>query len=331
MMKGVDTFCECVKMKIVIVGAGALGRLFGALLARGGEDVWFVEPDQDVVAAINDKGVGVTMHEQAAEKIAYYPARATDSGGEIGQCDLLIMAVKSYHVYEAVLGVAHLVSDNSPLVSLLNGLGHLEVMGRVVERKNIIPGFTNMAATALGPGLVANDGIGKTKIGEYDGTISPRLDRINSLLNKCAIETEPVQDIVSRMWCKVIVHAAINPVSAVVRQRNGHLIEGVESISLLKRLVDEGEEVAEACGIVLGATDLYGMLIATCRRTFNHLSPMLQDIINQRKTEVDALNGILYRYGRRNGIEAVTHQTMFELIRSVEKSYGLVDEKEERF
>ncbi|OKY76127.1 MAG: hypothetical protein BM485_02435 [Desulfobulbaceae bacterium DB1] len=319
-------------MKIVIVGAGALGRLFGALLARGGEDVWFVEPDREVVAAINAKGIGVTLHEHATpEKITYYPARAADSGREIAACDLLIMAVKSYHVYEAILGVSHLVADASPVVTLLNGLGHLEVMGRVVERKNIIAGFTNMAATALGPGLVVNDGVGKTKIGEDDGTISPRLQTINGLLNKCDIETEPVHDIVSRMWCKVIVHAAINSVSAVVRQRNGHLIEGLESISLLKRLVDEGEEIADSCGIVLGSTDLYAMLLATCRRTFNHLSPMLQDIINQRKTEVDALNGILYRYGKRNGVEAVTHQTMFELIKSVEMSYGMVDDKEERF
>lgn len=319
-------------MKIVIVGAGALGRLFGALLAKGGEDVWFVELDREVVAAINEKGIGVTVHENVApEKIDYYPARATDSGGAIAACDLLVMAVKSYHVYEAILGVSHLVTDDSPVVALLNGLGHLEVMGRVVERKNIIAGFTNMAATALGPGLVVNDGVGKTKIGEYDGTISPRLQKISGMLNKCAIETEPVQDIISRMWCKVIVHAAINSVSAVVRQRNGHLIEGLESISLLKRLVDEGEEIADACGIVLGTTDLYAMLLATCRRTFNHLSPMLQDIINQRKTEVDALNGILYRYGKRNGVAAVTHQTMFELIKSVEKSYGMVDEKEERF
>ncbi|MFH1216803.1 MAG: ketopantoate reductase family protein [Pseudomonadota bacterium] len=319
-------------MKIVIVGAGALGRLFGALLARGGEEVWFVEPDREVVDAISEKGIGVTVHEHAApEKIDYYPARATDSGKEIAACDLVVMAVKSYHVYEAILGVSHLVTDASPVVALLNGLGHLEVMGRIVERKNIIAGFTNMAATALGPGLVLNDGIGKTKIGEHDGTISPRLEKINVLLNKCDIETEPVHDIISRMWCKVIVHAAINSVSAVVRQRNGHLIEGIESISLLKRLVDEGEEIADSCGIVLGSTDLYAMLLATCRRTFNHLSPMLQDIINQRKTEIDALSGILSRYGKRNGVEAVTHQTMFELIKSVEMSYGNVDEKEERF
>lgn len=318
-------------MKIVIVGAGALGRLFGALLAQGGEDVCFVELDREVVAAINDKGIGVTGHDAAPEEISYHPARATVSGRDITQCDLLLMAVKSYHLYEAVLGVAHLVADASPVVCLLNGLGHIEVMERVVDRRNIITGFTNMAATAFGPGLVVNDGAGKTKIGEHDGTLSARLLQISDMLNRCAIETEPVHDIISRLWCKVIVHAAINSVSAVVRERNGHLIECVESVSLLKRLIDEGEEVAEACGVVLGATDLYEMLMASCRRTFNHLSPMLQDIINRRKTEVDALNGILYRYGRRNGVEAFTHLTMFELIKSVEKSYGMLEEQEERF
>ena len=89
--------------------------------------------------------------------------------------------------------------------------------------------------------------------------------------------------------------------------------------------------IADACGVVLGSTDLYEMLMVFCRRTVNHLSPMLQDIINRRKTEVDALNGILYRYGRRNGVDACTHLTMFELIKSVEKSYGMLEEQEERF
>ncbi|MBI5558743.1 MAG: ketopantoate reductase family protein [Deltaproteobacteria bacterium] len=319
-------------MKIVIVGAGALGRLFGALLAKGGEELCFVEPDAEVVAAINAKGVGVSGHGQAdPEKIDYYPARAVVSGLEVKECGLLIMTVKSYHLYEAIVGVSHLVSDDSPVVCLLNGLGHFEVMERIVARKNIIAGFTNMAATAFGPGLVVNDGVGKTKIGEHDGALSPRLGKISAMLNRCAIETEPVHDIISRLWCKVIVHAAINSVSAVLRERNGHLIEGVEPISLLKRLVDEGEEIAGACGVVLGSTDLYEMLLASCRRTFNHLSPMLQDIINRRKTEVDSLNGILYRYGKRNGVEAITHLTMFELIRSMEKSYGMADDKEERF
>jgi len=301
------------------------------LLAQGGEDVNFVELDREVVAAINDKGVGVTGHDVEPEEISYYPARATASGREITQCDLLVMTVKSYHLYEAALGVSHLVTDASPVICLLNGLGHIEVMERVVERQNIITGFTNMAATAFGPGLVVNDGIGKTKIGEYDGTLSPRLLKISDMLNKCAIETEPVHDIISRLWCKVIVHAAINSVSAVVRERNGHLIECMESVALLKRLIDEGEEVADACGVVLGSTDLYEKLMATCRQTFNHLSPMLQDIINRRKTEVDALNGILYRYGRRHGVDACTHLTMFELIKSVEKSYGMLEEQEERF
>jgi 2-dehydropantoate 2-reductase len=318
-------------MKIVIVGAGALGRLFGALLAQGGEDVYFVELDGEVVAAINDKGVGVTGHDLGPDEISYYPARATVSGRDIKECDLVLMTVKSYHLYEAVLGVSHLVTDASPVVCVLNGLGHIEVMERVVERSNIITGFTNMAATAFGPGLVVNDGAGKTKIGEHDGILSPRLLKISDMLNKCSIETEPVHDIISRLWCKVIVHAAINSVSAVVRERNGHLIECVESVSLLKRLIDEGEEIADACGVVLGSTDLYEMLMVFCRRTVNHLSPMLQDIINRRKTEVDALNGILYRYGRRNGVDACTHLTMFELIKSVEKSYGMLEEQEERF
>lgn len=319
-------------MKIVIVGAGALGRLLGAFLARGGHTVSFVEKDQEVVKAINDKGIGVGRPEASdTDQIVYTPAKAYTAGSEIKECDVLLMAVKSYSSYEAAHEIKHLVTASSPLITLQNGLDHLEKIATVVEPENIIAGFTLLAGTALGPGEVIDDREGKTYIGEQNGIISKRLEKISSMLNECGLETMPVNDIVRRTWCKVIVHAAINPVAAMLRHKNGVLLESMESLSLMKRLIDEGKEVARVSGLELGCPDLYDILFESCRNTYNHLAPMLQDIINGRKTEVDSLNGALFNYGKRNGYEAITHLTMLELVKSLEKTSGTGRMLQERF
>lgn len=319
-------------MNIVIVGAGALGRILGALLGQGGQSVSFVDVDEKVVAAINDKGVGMSVYDSLDPgEIAYVPARAVMNGKEIDRCDFVVMAVKSYHSLEAVKGIAHLVGKDSPVISLQNGLGHLEILESLVDRENIIAGFTFIAGTALGPGLVINDGTGKTVLGEMDGRMSRRLEEISRVFNSCGLATELVPDIIRQMWCKVIVHAAINSVSAVLRQKNGHLLESEGSISLMKRLVAEGEQVARACGIDLGGAVLHEMLLDSCKQTYNHLSPMLQDIINGRRTEVDSLNGVFYDYGRKHGIESLTHLTMLELVKSLETGSSLTEMVQERF
>lgn len=319
-------------MKIVIVGAGALGRLLGAYLSQGGQEIFFIEPDSNVVAAINSKGIGVASRESRdAHLLQYYPAHTVTHGREIKQCDLLFMTVKSYHTHVATHQITHLVGPDSPLITLQNGLGHLEIIEKICDPANIISGFTNMAGTALGPGEVMNDGIGKTYLGSQQKNNTDRLTKICAMLNDSGIRAEEVTDIVSRRWNRVLVHAAINPVSALLHCRNSQLLDNMHSLSLMKRLVDEGRDIAGAKGINLGDVDHYEMLFAACRDRADHLSPMLQDIINGRKTEVDALNGILCRYGRQTGVSADTHITIYELIKSLEKETDIPNIQEERF
>ena len=151
------------------------------------------------------------------------------------------------------------------------------------------------------------------------------------MLNESGIAAEEVTDIVSRRWNRVLIHAAINPVSALLRCRNSQLLDSMHSLSLMKRLIDEGRDIAEARGINFGDVDHYEMLFAACRDRADHLSPMLQDIINGRKTEIDALNGILCRYGRQAGVSADSHVTVYELIKGLEKEADTPNIQEKRF
>ncbi|MCF6290355.1 MAG: ketopantoate reductase family protein [Desulfobacterales bacterium] len=306
-------------MEIVIVGAGAIGRVFGALLSRGGHRVWFVETREDVVEAINRNGIEIMdIGVEDPGAMTRVPARAVNNGQEIKQCDLVILAVKSFDTRAAVKGVAHLVAEDSPVLSLQTGLGNLEIMEKVVGRDNIIGGFTFMAGIGLGPGRVKHSGLGDTLIGELTGQPTPRIERLSQVLTRSGIPTEVTREVKEKLWCKVIVYSAINSVSAVLRMRNGMLLQNMESITLMKRLVDEGRAVAEACDIDI-RQDLYELLFDICNRTAANMSSMLQDVVNRKRTEVDALNGMLCAYGTEQRVATPTQQTMVQLVKLVEK------------
>ncbi len=307
-------------MKIVIVGAGAIGRLFGALLSRGGHKATLVEPNQEIVESINRQGIGIMdIGQQDPDAASFVPAQAVSDPSTLSECDLVLLAVKSFDTLTAVKSVVHLIDKDSPVISIQTGLGNLEVMEKVVPRQAIIGGFTFMAATSLGAAKIRHGGIGKTYLGELDGIITPRLTEISNQLNQCGIQTSPVQRIIGRLWCKIIVYSAINPVSAILRVNNGSLLDRMESITLMKRLVDEGKEVAKAYSIDLVYPDLYELLFDACRKTSDNLSSMLQDMLNEKRTELDAQNGALCCYGEKKNIFLPTHRTIVELVKLMGK------------
>lgn len=316
-------------MKFVIVGAGAVGRLFGVFLSRGGHEVVFVEVRDEVVQAINRRGIGLMeLGKDDPHGILYHPAVAVADALQIENCDAVLLAVKSYDTVAAVKSVAHLVGDSSPVLSLQTGIGNLEVMERLVARQDIIGGFTYMAGAALGPGDVRHGGVGKTYIGELDNRPSVRITKLAQAFSDCGIETEVMPGIISSLWCKVIVYSAINPLTAILRVRNGQLLDRLESLDLMRRLLDEGKAVATACGVELGCADLHDLLFATCRNTSHNISSMLQDILNGKLTEIDALNGAFCQFAREKNVTAPTHFAMLQLIKLLEKwGYGLDEER----
>ena len=307
-------------MKIVIVGAGAIGRLFGVYLSRGGHQVTMVDRDPEVVAAINRRGLGFMEQESRdPDAVTFVPAGAVLDAREIEESELALLAVKSFDTLAAVRAVAHLVGPSSPIIPLQTGLGNIEIMAQVVGKDAVIGGFTFMAATALAPGVVRHGGVGKTYVGEIEGEITDRVRSVAGMLTEAGLICTPVHRLMGRLWCKVIVYSAINALSAILQVQNGELLESVEGVTLMKRLVDEGKEVARARAVDLVFHDLYGLLTDACRRTGGNISSMLQDILSGQRTEIEAQCGALAHFGRQAGVATPTQETMEELVHLVEK------------
>jgi 2-dehydropantoate 2-reductase len=306
-------------MRIVIVGGGAIGRLFGSFLSRGGNEITFIDIDHSTLGALREKGVGLVAEDaEHPDNGQSFPVHALFSAKSLSEADLVLLMVKSQATKDAVQDVAHLITDACPLLCIQTGLGNLEVAKAIVPEKNILLGITYMSGTALSDARVRQGLLAKTYIGELHGGFSERLEIVHQLFNRCGIETQMVKRIIARLWSKVIVYSAINPVSAILQVPNGSLISRTESIALMKRLLDEGLAVAMAKKVDLVHPDLYELLFDTCEKSANNLSSMLQDILNEVPTEIDAQNVTILRYGDEHGVSVPTHRTMVELIKLLE-------------
>ncbi len=310
-------------MHIVIVGGGAIGTLFGVFLSRGGHEVSVVDTDPGIAAAIGQRGLGLLAREATSpDEVLFTPARGVTNPASIDACDLVLLTVKSGNTLTAMQSIRHLVGASAPVLSLQTGLGNLELMEKVVGREHVLGGFTFMAATAMAPGIVRPGGEGKTYIGELHGDDSERCRHISAALTACGLTCATVQRVVGRLWCKVIVYSAINSLSSILRVKNGQLLERMESISLMQRLIDEGQSVARAHAVDLVFPNLAELLFDACRRSSDNLSSMLQDILNNRPTEITAQCGALAAFGKAAGVATPTQQTMYELITLIEgKAY----------
>lgn len=236
-------------MRVVIVGGGAIGRLFGYYLARERNRVFIVDTDPASVDALNSHGIEfMGVGETNPDAFSQVPVTAVGDASQIDSCDLVLLTVKSSSTSAAAGTIAHLVSEKVPLLSLQTGLGNIEILESVLPENSVIAGFTFMSGTNLGGGRVRHGGYGTTYIGELNGELSERLFRVSELLQESGVPVRQVRRIRGRLWSKVIVYSAINPVSAILRVTNGCLAEKEESLSLMKQLVEEGCGVAEAWG-----------------------------------------------------------------------------------
>lgn len=313
-------------MKIVIVGSGAIGRLFGASLAKAGNSVAVIDSNPIVVSAIGKKGIGVLkISSKGLERVERIRVDSYTDPSQIQDCDLILLTVKSFATRQAAESVSHLVTPDSPIVFIQTGLGNQAILREMFPVKAIIAGLTFMSGTALGNSRVRQGRYGLTflgelgEVGELTGAVTPRLKNICQVFIQSEIDTKWSHKIIGRLWAKVITYATLNTLSSIFKVPNGALLEEPESVRLIKQLLAEGETVARARGVEPIMDDLYELFIQVVQESSGNLSSMLQDILNDRPTEIDAQSGAIAEYAKKFGIEVPRHQMMTSIIKLLAK------------
>jgi 2-dehydropantoate 2-reductase len=303
-------------MKTVIMGAGAMGGLFGGLLTLSEEEVWLVDIRKEQIDVI--RSVGLTIEEKGKNQII--PVNATSDVKSIGKADLVIFFVKTHHTEKAVSDALVLQKEDTVFLTLQNGLGNEGVICKHIDRKKVMLGVTNHGATLLGPGHVRHAGWGKTYIGELDGKTTDRATQIAQIFCNAGIETEVSSNLHELIWDKLLTNVGINALTALTGLRNGQLLDYPETLRLMEALVSEATDVALRKGIRIKENPMEKVK-AVAEATKENRSSMGQDFDYRRKTEIDAINGAVVREAARLGISVPYNQMITDLVKVIEKNF----------
>jgi len=303
-------------MKIAVVGAGAMGSLFGGLLAESGADVWLYDIWDEHVNAINKNGLSI----EREGKFRSVSVKATTDPNRIGISDLVIIFVKSTNTSQAAKTAKFLMDDSSLILTLQNGMGNADTIAEVIEPTRIIAGTTSHGATMLGPGSIRHAGIGPTTIGMWADGGKDKALYIAKFLTEAGIKTETVDDIQSVIWNKLLVNVGINAITALTGIKNGQLLDLSATQDISRAAVEEAMELARVQGVMI-REDSVEHVFEIAKATSPNRSSMGQDVDNKRLTEIEAINGFVVREASKIGLKVPVNKTLTALIETLQSHY----------
>lgn len=321
------------RLRVAVIGSGALGCLFAARLASCVE-VWMLGTWAAGVAAAATTGVCVHEMDGTRRRVL---VRATDDPAQAPPADVALVLVKSYQTARAAAWAARVLKPNGLAVTLQNGLDNGPRLAAAVGAARTGVGVTFEAATLLGPAEVRHAGRGPTLLGPSagDAAAAPAVgpgpghapaacaptatscDDLAELLRQAGFAAEVVSPIEGILWGKAVVNAAINPLTALWRVPNGELLATADRRALLADLAREAAGVAAARGVTLPYPDPPARVAEVCRATAANRSSMLQDIERGRPTEIDSINGVIVAEGRRLAVPTPLNEAIWRLVRGL--------------
>ena len=300
-------------MRIAVIGAGAMGSLFGGYLSRLHE-VLLVDVDQAQVDAINQNGL--TIYEPDGSHSVCRP-RAVIHTKNMIPADLVILFVKSTVSRSALYGHSSLIGEHTYLMTLQNGSGHEDMLLDFTDRDHVIIGTTQHNCAKLDHGQVRHGGSGKTYIGSLNGEVEA-LQEIARAFSDAGLETQAEVNVSRLIWEKLFTNTSASVLTGILQVPLGYIAENPAAWSMCCTLIREAAAVAQAEGMEFDVNQKIAEVRAVCERSPKGLTSIYADIRDGRKTEVDAISGSIVRASRRTGIPAPTHEAMVELVHALE-------------
>jgi 2-dehydropantoate 2-reductase len=302
-------------VKVAVVGAGGIGSLFGGRLAAAGHEVWLVHRRPEHVDALRRDGLCLDD--------ARVPVRATTDTAEIGPVDLVLVLTKSTDTPTAAEASRALVDGHTDVLTLQNGLGNLEILGSALGAERLLLGMTYHGATLDGPARARHTAFGQTFVGEPDGPLSARVERIAQALTEAGLPTEATDQLWSMAWGKLIVNAAMNATCALTRASGDDILGSPSAREWVGMVAHEAAAVAAGLGIALPYPDAAVRVWQHCETVGPAQPSMLQDFQRGRLTEIDAINGAVVREGDRLAIPTPYNRALVLLVKAYQDIGGL--------
>ncbi len=309
-------------LKVAVLGAGAMGCLFGGLLAEKGLNVTLIDVWKEHVDEINKNGLKMDGH--GGDRFIKVPA--TSDPSTIGKVDAVIVMCKATVLEPALKSIKNIISDKTVFMSFQNGIGHEAIIKSIVGDEKVIGGTTTQASNILGPGHIMNHAALPSWIGEYDGGITDRINEIADTFTAHNLEMIAAEDVKKRKWMKLFALTAIGPLSAIfdLHHTDLYINNNANDISrdLGKEIILETRDVALADGVDVSEDECLFMFNKIVDSKQTNKSSMAFDVLYKRKTEIDFISGAVSKLGKKHGIATPLNDLMYKMIRVKEGMYS---------
>ena len=305
-------------MKIAIIGCGAMGSVYAALLADAGNEVWAIDTWQEHIDAINKNGLRV----EGASGDRTVKINASADAIDAGECDLIIVATKASGVATAAQAAKMIAGPNSVILTIQNGLGAADRIAEAIDTSQVMIGVVGgFGASIKQPGHAHHNGMQLVRLGEMNGGMSDRLTTIVNTWEKAGFTAKGYPDIHQMIWEKFICNVTYSGPCALMNATIGEVQASSEAWFVALNCAKEADAVARAKNITLGFDD-----VETYVREFGANMPdarpsMLLDHLAKRPSEIDGINGAVPVEAKKIGMSAPINELVSNLIRGKEANF----------
>jgi 2-dehydropantoate 2-reductase len=303
-------------MKILVMGAGAIGAYYGARLQQAGEDVVYCARGENL-RALRERGLDITS---VRGDLRLGPVVATDDPRQFAHYDLILFCVKVYDTDAAAERIRGCLAPGGAILTLQNGVENEDRLTALFGAGAVMGGNARVGVELAAPGKIVHKTTGTIEFGELDGTITPRADAIAEAMRRAGIFGALSTNIRASRWDKLMWNAAFNTVTTLTRRTVGEVLSDPEGYALVRNLMMEVRVTAAAQGVELAADRIAQVLAHSDRNLRPVKTSTLQDLERGKPLEVEALIGVVVKIARRDGIKVPFSEAIYALMRLADRA-----------
>lgn len=300
-------------MKIAVLGAGAMGSIYGGHLSLN-NDVYMIDKKQELVDTINNDGLKLFENNN---DVIYNPKAVTESKN-IGEVDLVILFVKSLYSRAALMENSHIIGGNTYVMTLQNGAGHEDIISEFVPMERIIIGTTEDNGAILDTGYVRRGGKGKTNIGMLLPDSNNMLEKVKEVFDSCGFDTHIYSNIQQLIWDKLFTNVSLSALTGVLQVPMGFIAQDEYAWNMAVTLIKEAMAVAKAMGLDFDEAEMIERVKNTSLGSPEGRTSIYTDLSKGRPTEVNTISGAVVKAGDKVGVPVPSHKMIVNIVHAME-------------
>jgi 2-dehydropantoate 2-reductase len=301
-------------MKVLVMGAGAVGAYCGARLQAAGEDVVFCARGENL-RALQQHGLELQSYRGDLK----LKVTATDEPARFAPYDLILFTVKVYDTDRAAERIKQCLKPDGVILTLQNGIEGEQRLSEIFGHQSVMAGNARVGVELVAPGKVVHSTTGVIEFGEFDGTISARAKRIAEVFERAGILGELTTEMREKRWEKLMWNATFNTVTTLTRRRVGEVLADPEGQALVRALMAEVQAVAKTDGAELSDERVSQLYAHSVANLSSLKTSTFQDLERGKRLEYDALTGAVVRVARRHGLKVPVVETVYALIKLLDE------------